>query len=1382
MAEAQTYTPADIENKKDSESKKSLLELILSELQQIRDARAQKKPDTILEAKVKGSLSAFLKEHLPNLQSTSQEIVRRMALNKGEITSDDIEDSSNFQKIIQTVVEAHKLNLVEPPKDKDTNTLFETIMQRFVDQGVSRRDAVLFEPIINGIQNRSEYVRFSKAGEDLTPFEQDLKNLLRSRSTEVALHDYIAPLISQKKLENITAEQFKEKINQLKKDIQPADATVQELTAENLKKRYEAYKTRLMDVSKGERNDLNQRRTELDKKIEQIEQNTSLTDDERERELNPLKKERSNLNNSFIDAYPKQSAVLDYLQSDPRSENPIISPPFNSEEEIINYLHQAGFSDAEIAEMKQIFPSLAGNREGRTLGYNTGYEALGEKISTKYSSEKLYHRLTESLTDSTTQLDNNVILIESLERLQSELEDDIGILFDILNNSPKSDFQEAFSPYSEGQMHRNIVQYLRTEFDKLSSKLAKEKAEKVGKPGTEEFDNTYRLQKTSADRLFRDKVISVIQRRPTIEAIVHQYQQQGATIDLQNLQNIYKKYDVSTLQEFNNDKLTRTLSDLMIEFLLKKQLENGNEVITDLFQLVQDERKMEPNIVKTREGTDNYSYQTLVVKYKDECIKYMKQTLDGLHATGNLDYEVSEDQISSRFSRIYLDNFLLSLRGIKVLARANPMHADFKDVPYGTIITEVFNPMHDWPTYGMRGRGGPREGAAQGSEWVGVRNIMFNEAKHEEWRKKHGDIFDDFHPQEILERGQQIALYRIYPDNAELMKDLRSGRWDVFQTMRDAHRGLAVGNIIDQGGWPFSAFMNKTVINEVNKLKDSQGNNLNWDNLDFNQKLDAISRTAGVIPSFWFVGGEVGANTSAQFDRFIARHAIQEARSKGSTLSDGEIIARHRLTIGKQEYDKLLDEYTVDKKRFEKIYSVKFGNKETNVSHREYSLHREMALRGKVFHQLLLKDSLAWLGEMTQTFPELSKGYITYTDRNNVKRNVLASDFYFNLNQYPDSEISKEDKENRDRFRFEVLTKFRGREEDDYMSNVPHIKKIMDFYANLYLKYKPRDLTIGNTARLTDDEMKVINDVQGEARSAMFTQLSIGHKSAVAKKASRIDPVDVIKHKNGQPDTRIHDLMYAEDGLVTHFENMISAKDNYFGDGENDLGEENGFYQRWAYSYKQANKNTLPEGDTNMEEILRDAENKQSLDRRLATNMTFAKAKEVLGKVPSTCLDAADSENFDQWYGNIEKLHQEMKELEGEDEGIEQRYQMNLYVAVCNYFSLDSNIERIFTGYLEEMKLGNKKSLASIKADYSNKFMLDADARRTYLKQLREKSYIKKGYDTLWGGSVDTIERMAGVSAFEIYWKQFVLAAIGTAIFVVGYAAKEGFEDEMDDD
>jgi|GEM_PF-2602493 len=1230
-----------------------------------------------------------------------------------------------------------------------------TFIQNLASQRANANTAAFLGGITGKALEDPAYLRISAQGGRLTELEEDYKQIKRNPSAVTNFQRSMIKLAEAGQLLDTNGNPVTVEV--VMRRFPDASPDEDETTTEAmiLQQRESEFVKNLQNTFEPQDKVFADRHKQLLLEKEQISHDVRISIEDKKAQLELINVKISDADVERIRLNNTQNAIDAYLRY-----GETLLPPFaeadDPEGAIKEYLRfNLGMTNAAIdaarADMDR-YQSVLANDFVVDERFSS-YHSLINKVTKMLTKEEIIRRIWK----------NKKIDEEAVNELQYELEDEVSALFAQLYTSPKSDFNEVFSSYVEGNALKTITTALRARIEAVTKVIATDL--KTG-PDAMEAKKAEDVSREIRDKILKERLVGEIERRPVIERIVHTYQQQGSQIEVDKLLEILRTYDITTLQEFYKDETTLIVSDLLPGFVQQLHMTNGNNVISNLFQIVQEEHK-------TRIGAgedDHVTGKQFVVKYRQEFIDYAYDIMLNMYRSGTLKNKPNKDRLSARFSRAFLDNFLLSLRSVKVISNAEPTLEAFDDIPFWHIIKGVYNPLHNWGKLGLRGRGAKGIGDAETAEIAGMRNFLYDEEAYVEmWKKKHGTIYDDYHPKEEMDVAKKRILFNIFPQNDELMNDLESGRWDCFQTMLDVYGGMAFGNIIDQAGWTFKGLndnRNDLMKNVNDFFKDKKEY---WDDSDWNERFQVYYKTVGVIPAFWLTGERSSEETDLMFGKYLA------GVTADMSPDDAKIaVARYKSSAGTDGYRKKLEEYTDGKNKFKKIFDVTHGGKEKKMTHRDFANKRLQSLRGEVFHQLLLKDPQSWLGELVQHYPNLVEGYVNYEASDGTKMRMKGSRFYFDLDEVPDSELSAKDREKRDRFRFKILTQFRGKEEDR-LSNVPHIKKILNFYAHIEDEYTGTVATLGGEP-LTGDEAKV------HGMNLLAKQLAFARRKAVKDNQAEINKSDVLirNEKADVVDDRLYRLMYGEEGLVTHFEVMVGEKSDYFGDGGRNLGEDNGFYQRWG-RFEKTNRRILPEGDTNMEILTNQIENKQALERRLATDKAFIDAQAVMDGIPGVLDDAAGAKDFDQWYGVIMKeIHDKLKVIAGEDQGIEQQYQMQAFTAVCNYFMTDS-VAREFLGFVKGASIGSDISISNRKTDATDKFVLTIDRIFLYSKMLREGRYLKDGYNVLGGFGLDTAQALTGANFITVVSKQFGYAALGAPILIILAAAKSAYDSEVED-
>jgi hypothetical protein len=118
------------------------------------------------------------------------------------------------------------MGFIKLPVDHDpTQAILEGLADK-LRENLKERNAAYFQPLIRGLLNEAEYIKFSQPGEAPTKLEQDLKEMLPAggaNDAEYVLTDIFTTAIQKGKIPGITIDQFntklKESKNQRKVDV-----------------------------------------------------------------------------------------------------------------------------------------------------------------------------------------------------------------------------------------------------------------------------------------------------------------------------------------------------------------------------------------------------------------------------------------------------------------------------------------------------------------------------------------------------------------------------------------------------------------------------------------------------------------------------------------------------------------------------------------------------------------------------------------------------------------------------------------------------------------------------------------------------------------------------------------------------------------------------------------------------------------------------------------------------------------------------------------------------------------------------------------------------------------------------------------------------------
>ncbi len=121
-------------------------------------------------------------------------------------------NARSVQSAVTLFVRAAQEHLIDPPTHAPTRIFFEKLIQKLAGVTIDHNDAVFLQPLINGILNVNEYIKFSQPNDpDNTQFERDLQTIVSTQNPSKA-ELYIEEAIQQAGAGmNITLDQFRAK-------------------------------------------------------------------------------------------------------------------------------------------------------------------------------------------------------------------------------------------------------------------------------------------------------------------------------------------------------------------------------------------------------------------------------------------------------------------------------------------------------------------------------------------------------------------------------------------------------------------------------------------------------------------------------------------------------------------------------------------------------------------------------------------------------------------------------------------------------------------------------------------------------------------------------------------------------------------------------------------------------------------------------------------------------------------------------------------------------------------------------------------------------------------------------------------------------------------
>ena len=161
----------------------------------------------------KAEIAAKVKAAVVRQRAAAEELSRSTAtaIRGGLVAQDKEAQATGVRNAVGLFISAAKERIIVPPAHGPTRVLFNKLLQKFDTETIDHNDAVFLQPLIEGILGTTEYVRFSREGENPTQFELDLISVVGANNPSKA-EGYLDEVVQEVGAGlNITLAQFKEK-------------------------------------------------------------------------------------------------------------------------------------------------------------------------------------------------------------------------------------------------------------------------------------------------------------------------------------------------------------------------------------------------------------------------------------------------------------------------------------------------------------------------------------------------------------------------------------------------------------------------------------------------------------------------------------------------------------------------------------------------------------------------------------------------------------------------------------------------------------------------------------------------------------------------------------------------------------------------------------------------------------------------------------------------------------------------------------------------------------------------------------------------------------------------------------------------------------------
>ncbi|MFW5703629.1 MAG: hypothetical protein ACOCXQ_02240 [Patescibacteria group bacterium] len=416
------------------------------------------------------------------------------------------------------------------------------------------------------------------------------------------------------------------------------------------------------------------------------------------------------------------------------------------------------------------------------------------------------------------------------------------------------------------------------------------------------------------------------------------------------------------------------------------------------------------------------------------------------------------------------------------------------------------------------------------------------------WRKERN----------IAQEREEYINRNIYgiPDSEETMaRRLKEGFFDSNRSMLDLYEGILFSkNWKYEGGYGINPNLIKYFEYETG---------LDWDTADRADRMKWVTEQSGFGSQYYFLKDFVSEDLKGYAGRLLGLDPSIHSKQLGELM-------------GQRSGKAFLD--------------VKIGAMDKMVTETEFTNRLTESRRADMIYEGLKKQPIVFLTHLIQTIPELADGEIevTFSDPNQAKETVKASDFYFSERFRPGPNGQKMVSDKQEEQRRKVYNNARiyfGEQ------NIPHIRHLMDFFHGAYQEF-------GEFSNGTEPSQSPTTPMLMDRKKEAFDNLFVyvNGASVIARlEGTDIKPEYIITDEEyaqrGNPSIsqeerediekrmKTRNLLFGSDNsLITHFTNYVDhqGEEQVFGDKDVSklpegqtmhIGDNTSFFHRYSKSW-----------------------------------------------------------------------------------------------------------------------------------------------------------------------------------------------------------------------
>jgi hypothetical protein len=709
--------------------------------------------------------------------------------------------------------------------------------------------------------------------------------------------------------------------------------------------------------------------------------------------------------------------------------------------------------------------------------------------------------------------------------ISEEIQGLVATFFDKVDTLPNEEYSKLYSEYNQGRAFYTIQNYFfgmsnNAEFEKAFNDIEDEKLRAKAREDARVF--------------FKQKTFQNILKRRTNSELFHNMFRILSKIDIAKWSEYMTNIDVSELASEIDNRVSPYAMQIWLKLIRKQIIKADGYIPSNLFEI-----KYVPD--SNGEKQEKMDINPL----QKEFLRELQYVLKANHIDAP-DWMKTQAFTKSKAISAMLMYTTAQLSQAKI-------NKDFDKTP-----------IHDK----IRLHGGPGWMYGAGMGGRDIVKMAFLQMLEYSPTEFHGGAFahlkalnDKRYAHNPKALADKAKMFVNYDENNISLEEFQEwiGKLESYQqdpdhrhTWYNMQRRFALQDVIGQGAWGIKG-IGKAYDQYLEDIYHQTGitpyEGKKWEETTMEQKYDYFQREMGARTEFLFAVTRAEEETKEFFtydyyEKYCHRHHItpkpQEGWSNKGLKLGVHIYGRH--------HEELMDE-------------------------EEYKQKRYSTNKGRAFYHLLLNDPETFLANLYSKMDQLSEGTVVLDDANKTRMDADA--FYLDTDQSSDvfKQMSKKDQDRIRKFQHYATSRFRI---DKTPQNKEDLRFIMKFYKKLNDHYQ---------------DPKV-------AYEQLHTYLLIAHNRAIYRMDQkhekgfltpedfRINPEEF---KDLQEDTInpndakfIEELILGEEGLITHFKNIVGGEENeglYWGDeminhethqkvkSRESLGNIDGFFYRWAEAH-----------------------------------------------------------------------------------------------------------------------------------------------------------------------------------------------------------------------